>query len=175
MSFCWGNSICFLETALLCADTSRQATPFKYPCMPIAIIHIYAAVLWVTMLCSVSGAYQGRWKHFVPVKHQHSLNQINWCNIYGAVQVRGNRLLCTKDITDHKNIITQTFTCVNITDIYDPNVCTYNSVDVHGSVHHSTIHKEKSNKMQQCIKILLFHIYMKLSMFRATRRPSSGA
>ena len=25
--------------------------------------------------------------------------------------------------------------------------------------------------MQQCIKILLFHIYMKLSMFRATHRP----
>jgi hypothetical protein len=37
------------------------------------------------------------------------------------------------------------------------------------------IHKEKSNKMQQCIKILLFHIYMKLNMFRATHRPSSGA
>jgi len=33
----------------------------------------------------------------------------------------------------------------------------------------------KSNKMQQCIKILLFHIYMKLSMFRAPHRPSSGA
>jgi len=33
----------------------------------------------------------------------------------------------------------------------------------------------KSNKMQQCIKILLFHIYMKLKMFRATHRPSSGA
>jgi len=32
----------------------------------------------------------------------------------------------------------------------------------------------KSNKMQQCIKIL-FHIYMKLNMFRATHRPSSGA
>ena len=30
------------------------------------------------------------------------------------------------------------------------------------------IHKEKSNKMQRCIKILLFHIYMKLNMFRAT-------
>jgi len=28
--------------------------------------------------------------------------------------------------------------------------------------------------MQLCIKIL-FHIYMKLSMFRATHRPSSGA
>jgi len=28
--------------------------------------------------------------------------------------------------------------------------------------------------MQQCIKIL-FRIYMKLNMFRATRRPSSGA
>jgi len=42
-------------------------------------------------------------------------------------------------------------------------------------VHHSTIHKEKSNKMQQYIKILLFHIYMKLKMFRATHRPSSGA
>jgi hypothetical protein len=44
-----------------------------------------------------------------------------------------------------------------------------------GSVHHSTIHKEKSSKMQQCIKILLFHIYMKLNMFWATHCPSSGA
>jgi hypothetical protein len=39
----------------------------------------------------------------------------------------------------------------------------------------SFIHKEKPNKMQQCIKILLFHIYTKLNMFRATHRPSSGA
>jgi len=39
----------------------------------------------------------------------------------------------------------------------------------------SNIHKEKSNKMQQCIKILLFHIYMKLNMFRVTHRSSSGA
>jgi hypothetical protein len=39
----------------------------------------------------------------------------------------------------------------------------------------TTIHKEKSNKMQQCIKILLYHIYMKLNMFRPTHRPSSGA
>jgi len=28
--------------------------------------------------------------------------------------------------------------------------------------------------MQQCIKMLLFHIYMKLNMFRVTHRPSSG-
>jgi hypothetical protein len=34
--------------------------------------------------------------------------------------------------------------------------------------------QKKSNKMQQCIKIL-FHIYMKLNMFRATHHPSSGA
>jgi len=34
--------------------------------------------------------------------------------------------------------------------------------------------QRKSNKMQQYIKIL-FHIYMKLNMFRATHRPSSGA
>jgi len=33
---------------------------------------------------------------------------------------------------------------------------------------------KKSNKMQQCIKIFLFHIYMKLNMFRATHHPSSG-
>jgi len=33
---------------------------------------------------------------------------------------------------------------------------------------------KKCNKMQQGIKIL-FHIYMKLSMFRATYRPPSGA
>jgi hypothetical protein len=36
-------------------------------------------------------------------------------------------------------------------------------LDVRGSVHHNTIHKEKSNKMQHCIKILLLHIYMKLN------------
>jgi hypothetical protein len=29
--------------------------------------------------------------------------------------------------------------------------------------------------MQQCIKILLFHIYIKLNMIRATHRPLSGA
>jgi len=51
----------------------------------------------------------------------------------------------------------------------------HTELDVRGSVHHSTIHKEKSNKMQQCIKSLLFHMYMKLNMFRATHRPSSGA
>jgi hypothetical protein len=49
------------------------------------------------------------------------------------------------------------------------------SHDVGGSVHHSKIYKEKSNKMQQCIKILLYRIYMKLNIFRATQRPSSGA
>jgi len=46
--------------------------------------------------------------------------------------------------------------------------------DVRGSVHHNTILKENTNKMQKCIKILLFHIYMKLNMFLATHRPSSG-
>jgi hypothetical protein len=50
-----------------------------------------------------------------------------------------------------------------------------NRLDVRGSVHHGTIHKEKSNKMHQGIKIVLFHIYMKLNMFWATHRPSSGA
>jgi len=48
-------------------------------------------------------------------------------------------------------------------------------LDVRGSVHHSKIHEEKSNQMQQCIKILLFHVSMKLNMFRTTQRPSSGA
>ena len=38
---------------------------------------------------------------------------------------------------------------------------------------HFNSHK-KSNQMQQCIKIL-FHIYMKLNVFRATHRPSPGA
>ena len=36
-----------------------------------------------------------------------------------------------------------------------------NNVDVRGSVHHSTIPTEKSNKMQQRIKILLFLILNK--------------
>jgi hypothetical protein len=35
--------------------------------------------------------------------------------------------------------------------------------------------KEKSNQMQQCIRIFLFHTYMKLNVFRATHRLSSGA
>jgi len=48
-------------------------------------------------------------------------------------------------------------------------------LDVRGSVHHSTIQKKKSNKMQQYIKFLLFHIYMKLNMFWTTHCPSSGA
>jgi hypothetical protein len=48
-------------------------------------------------------------------------------------------------------------------------------LDIRGSVHHSTIHKEKSNNVQQCIKILLFHNYVKLNMFRATHRLTSGA
>jgi len=29
--------------------------------------------------------------------------------------------------------------------------------------------------MQQCIKISLFHVYTKLTMFQATHSPSSGA
>jgi len=33
-------------------------------------------------------------------------------------------------------------------------------LDFRGSVLQSTIQKEKFNKMRQCIKILLFHIYM---------------
>jgi hypothetical protein len=37
-----------------------------------------------------------------------------------------------------------------------------------------SIHAEKSNKMQQ-YQNLLFHIYMKLNMFRATHGPASGA
>jgi hypothetical protein len=59
----------------------------------------------------------------------------------------------------------------------DAPVCTLQRsiIDVRGTGHHSIIHKEKSNKKQQCIKILLFHICMKLNMFRATHRPSSGA
>ena len=32
------------------------------------------------------------------------------------------------------------------------------NVNVRGSVHHSTIHKEKSNKMQQCIKIVYYSV-----------------
>jgi hypothetical protein len=32
------------------------------------------------------------------------------------------------------------------------------------------IHNEKSHKMQQRIEILLFYVYVKLNMFRASRR-----
>jgi len=35
--------------------------------------------------------------------------------------------------------------------------------------------KKNPTRCKQCIKILLFHIYMRLNMFRATHRPSSWA
>jgi len=73
----------------------------------------------------------------------------------------------TTPIRRKKQIVTKGYT--------GPQALYTHEVDVCGSVHISTIHKEKSNKMQQCIKILLFHIYMKLNLFRATHRPSSGA
>jgi hypothetical protein len=47
-------------------------------------------------------------------------------------------------------------------------------LDTRGSTHHSTIHEAKSNKMQQYIKILLFPIYIKLNVCRATHRPLLG-
>ena len=43
-------------------------------------------------------------------------------------------------------------------------VLMYSILDDRGSVHHGAIHRKKSKKMQQCIKILLFHIYMKPNM-----------
>jgi len=44
------------------------------------------------------------------------------------------------------------------------------------AAHHNTSHTEKTNKMQQAAhQNLLFHIYMKFNMFRATHRPSSTA
>jgi len=59
-----------------------------------------------------------------------------------------------------------------------PNKCEikrHSKVDIRRSGHHSTIHTEKSNKMQQYFKFLLFHIYMRFNVFRATHRPSSEA
>jgi len=45
----------------------------------------------------------------------------------------------------------------------------------HTHILQNNIKKFKSNKMQQYIKVLLFHIYTKINRFRATHRPSSGA
>jgi len=47
--------------------------------------------------------------------------------------------------------------------------------DVRGSMHHSTIHKKNPTRCNNISEFLLFHIYMKLNVFRATHRPSSGA
>jgi hypothetical protein len=73
----------------------------------------------------------------------------------------------SKEETYATSMITNLEICTLVDNIY--------SLDVRGSEHHSTIHKEKSNKMQQRIKILLFHIYIKCNIFRATHRTSSGA
>jgi len=42
---------------------------------------------------------------------------------------------------------------------------------IHNRVNNGNSSQKKSNKMQQCIKIL-FHIYMKLNMFWATHPPA---
>jgi hypothetical protein len=48
-------------------------------------------------------------------------------------------------------------------------------LDVRGSVYHSIIHIEKIQQDATVYQNLLFHVYMKLNMFRTTHRPSSGA
>jgi hypothetical protein len=48
-------------------------------------------------------------------------------------------------------------------------------LDVHGSVHHSINYLEITNKMQPCIRILLFQCFLLLSIFWATHCSSSGA
>jgi hypothetical protein len=59
--------------------------------------------------------------------------------------------------------------------VYEKRVREYGSQrDVRGSVHYSIIHIENPTRCNSVSKFL-FHIYMKLNMFRATRRPSSGA
>jgi hypothetical protein len=46
-------------------------------------------------------------------------------------------------------------------------------IDLHvrGSVHHSTIHKEKSNKMQQCIKIFIIPYLYEAQHVSGDTRP----
>ena len=52
---------------------------------------------------------------------------------------------------------------------------TLTDFDARGNAHHNTIHKEKIQQDATVYQNLLFHIYIKLNMFRATHRPSSGA
>ena len=47
-------------------------------------------------------------------------------------------------------------------------------LDVRGSVHHSSVRKENQQDATVYQNVLV-RIYMKLNMFRATHRPSSGA
>ena len=48
-------------------------------------------------------------------------------------------------------------------------------IDVCGSVHHSIFHIKKIQQDATVYQNFLFHFYMKLNVFRATHRPSSGA
>jgi hypothetical protein len=47
--------------------------------------------------------------------------------------------------------------------------------DIRGTVHHSTVYEEHATKCKNLSEFLLFHIYIKLNMFRSTHHPSSGA
>ena len=49
-----------------------------------------------------------------------------------------------------------------------------NTCDVHKSVHHHTIHINEPTRCNSYISLLL-DVYVRLSMFRAPLRPSSGA
>jgi hypothetical protein len=66
--------------------------------------------------------------------------------------------------------------CHHVVSLDVHSVCSHTSTGLcTGTLQPFAVLKEKSNKMQQRIKILLFHIYLKLNMFRATHRPLSGA
>jgi hypothetical protein len=48
-------------------------------------------------------------------------------------------------------------------------------LDFRGSMAHSIMHKGKSNKMQQCIKIFIIPYLYEAQYVSGTHRPSSGA
>jgi hypothetical protein len=65
--------------------------------------------------------------------------------------------------------------CMSVSLYYSDNLWNAKRIFIKFDIRVPLNYKKKSNKMQQCIKILLFQIYMKLNMFRATHRPSSEA
>ena len=121
---------------------------------------VFVCFVWISEQTANSSPYNIKWMVFV------NETECVYCAVRtGYLSKRDGVCLNTKHSICFPKMFVWLSACV---------FCVWTSQYVPKTNNILTDSQRKSNKMQQCIKIL-FHIYMKLNIFRATHRPSSGA